>query len=135
MHPDQMNMKHFDTLDGEWNEGEWVDYTKYMLGDWHEDSVKDYDDRFPYAGYVPEGSIHAESNYVPMRRYSQTDMDVITEKTWAEVGFVWDYDAMYDWYAFKYYVGGELVDVSYYTVLSNIYSASDIYPNRILFGA
>lgn len=62
-------------------------------------------------------------------------MDVIEKETWANVGFVWDYDSYDDWYAFKYCVNGAEVDSSYYAVLSNIYQDAGVYPSKTLFGA
>lgn len=44
------------------------------------------------SGFVTPGSIHENSPYIPIKRYSQTDMDVIDVQVWEKVGFVWDYD-------------------------------------------
>jgi len=67
-------------------------------------------------------------------------MDVITKKTWANVGFVWDYVARDDegndnLYAFRYWVNGEEVDSSFYADFTNIYREASVYPNQLLFGA
>lgn len=62
-------------------------------------------------------------------------MDVINKQEWVEVGYLWDYSYMEDYYAFKYFVNGIVVDSSFYAVLSNIYRESSIYPNQVLFAA
>jgi len=87
------------------------------------------------SGFVPEGSVHANSSYIPMKRYSKTDMDVINMKEWAEVGYVFDYSYHEDLYSFKYSVNGEVVDTSFYAGLTHIFYASYIYPTKILLGA
>lgn len=97
----------------------------------------DFTDGFVYAysGYVPEGSIHANSNYIPQRRYAKTDNEVITNQTWAQVGFVFNYDAYGDFYAFEFSVDGVLVDTAFYAVLSNTIGNASVYPTSCYIGA
>ena len=87
------------------------------------------------SGFVPEGSVHQNSPFIPMKRYSKTDMDVVNIQTWQNVGFGFDYNSQVDTYQFKYFVNDELVDTSYSAHLTNIYHDSAIYPTKVLFGA
>jgi len=73
--------------------------------------------------------VHENSPYVPLKRYSKTDMDVIETQVWAEVGYTFDYAFDNNNYMFKYTVNGVEVDTSFYSALTNIYHDLGYYPS------
>lgn len=87
------------------------------------------------SGFVTPGSVHENSPYVPLKRYSKTDMDVITMDAWWNVGFTFDYAYANNNYMFRYWVNGVEVDTSFYAALTNIYHDLGYYPSHLWFGA
>jgi len=67
---------------------------------YHSDEFNQVIANYTDSGFVPEGSIHSKSPYIPNKRYSRTDKDCVSMQEWQLLGFKFDYSYDDDVYSF-----------------------------------